>query len=52
MRLTVNSKERTSDTLTGQLLQIIAIIVIIANFLENVRVKEFWKSASIWRSYV
>jgi len=24
----------------------------IANFLENVTVKEFWKSASIWRSYV
>ena len=24
----------------------------IANFLENVTVKEFWKSARIWRSYV
>jgi len=24
----------------------------IANFLETVTVKEFWKSASIWRSYV
>jgi len=24
----------------------------IANFLENVTVKEFWKSATIWRSYV
>ena len=24
----------------------------VANFLENVTVKEFWKSASIWRSYV
>jgi len=24
----------------------------IANFLENVTMKEFWKSASIWQSYV
>jgi len=27
-------------------------MVTIANFMENATVKEFWKSASTWRSYV